>query len=126
MSGDQRPCGCRADEREFCEGCEPFDPTEVFIEPLPREVRRYRLVPGAAEPASPTDGLREELAAYFWTGIGPWERAKEWDREPYWRIADDLLALPALAAYLNCSGCSMPGGRHWDTCPNRHDGRPTR
>lgn len=25
-----------------------------------------------------------------------------------------------------CSGCSMPGGQHWDTCPNRGDGRPTR
>lgn len=26
----------------------------------------------------------------------------------------------------DCNGCSMPDGRHWDTCPNRWDGRPTR
>lgn len=25
----------------------------------------------------------------------------------------------------NCSGCSMPGDQHWDTCPNRWDGRPS-
>ena len=50
----------------------------------------------AAEPAPPTDGLREELAAYFWCGVGTWERAKEWERDSYWRMADDVLALPGI------------------------------
>jgi DnaJ-class molecular chaperone len=39
-----------------------------------------------------------------------------------------VIAQPDAAAPLDdiCSGCSMPDGRHWDTCPNRRDGRPTR
>jgi hypothetical protein len=37
-----------------------------------------------------------------------------------------ILSLLDAAAADDCSGCSMPGGRHWDTCPNRCDGRPTR
>jgi hypothetical protein len=36
---------------------------------------------------------------------------------PIWGDAEMLAA---------CSGCSMPDSRHWDTCPNRHDGRPSR
>jgi hypothetical protein len=37
-------------------------------------------------------------------------------------------SLLSIAALLDreCSGCSMPDGRHWDTCPNRRDGRPSR
>jgi hypothetical protein len=44
----------------------------------------------------------------------------------------DMAALSSLlhqtgwAGMAPCSGCSMPDGRHWDTCPSRHDGRPTR
>jgi hypothetical protein len=41
-------------------------------------------------------GLREQIAAYLWCGIGLWERAEDCDRELYWRMADAVLALPAL------------------------------
>jgi hypothetical protein len=40
--------------------------------------------------------------------------------------ADEMFALREFLGESDCSGCSMPGGRHWDTCPNRGDGRPTR
>lgn len=47
--------------------------------------------------------LRDAVAGWLWCGIGPWERAADFDREQYRQMADSMLALPEVAALLDAA-----------------------